>query len=245
MDSRPETVPNFLGVTGDAAYAIPSLVFGLLLFDIADAGRSGGGMLLSALKKLDLRLPFPGAGDDGNCDRLSMVRSESDGRDFFVETFLGSASSSRTCSGSGSFSRKPALELALEEALEADLNPSRLPNVSSSLLVFDVDVGGGGPFVWRDGGRANGLLKTGASFVEVEIRGWPMLGIPLVRRVEEVRDARPELGFTGAVVEGVLERTSDALDVFFCNVDVWGPGRDIDDMEGFLRNCSVEAGARN
>ena len=111
--------------------------------------------------------------------------------------------------------------------------------------MFDVDLGCGGPFVWRDGGRAYGLLKTGASFVEAEVRGWPMPGIPLVRRVEEVRDARPEFEFTGVVVAGVLERTSDALDVFFCNVDVWGAGRDIDDMEGFLRNCSVEAGARN
>lgn len=103
-------------------------------------------MLLSALKKLDLRLAFPGAGDDGSCDRLSIVRSESDGRGFLVEAF-GAGSSSVTSSGSGSFSRKPALESALEDALEADLNPSKLPNVSSSLLMFDVGEGWGGPFV--------------------------------------------------------------------------------------------------
>ena len=95
MDSLPEDAPNLLGVTGDARIA-PSLVVGLLLFDIADAGRSGGGMLFSALKKLDLLLGFPGAGDDGSWDRLSMVRSESDGRDFFALVFSGSGSSTST-----------------------------------------------------------------------------------------------------------------------------------------------------
>lgn len=65
MESLPDTVPNLLGVAG--AWNVPSLVVGLLLLlDIAEAGRNGGGMLLSALKKLDLRLPFPPAGDDGS-----------------------------------------------------------------------------------------------------------------------------------------------------------------------------------
>lgn len=36
------------------------------MLDIAEAGRSGGGMLLSALKKLDLRLPFDCAGEEGS-----------------------------------------------------------------------------------------------------------------------------------------------------------------------------------
>ena len=68
-------------------------MFGLLqLLDMAEAGRSGGGILLSALKKLDLRLPLPAAGDDGRLAKLSMVRSDSDGRDFFLTAFSGSGS---------------------------------------------------------------------------------------------------------------------------------------------------------
>jgi hypothetical protein len=62
----------------------------LLLLDIAEAGRRGGGILLSALKKLDLRRPLLCAGDEGSCARLSIVRSERDGRDFF---FAASSSS--------------------------------------------------------------------------------------------------------------------------------------------------------
>jgi hypothetical protein len=60
-----------------------------LLFDMAEAGRTGGGMLLSALKKLDRRLPLPGAGDDGRLDRLSIVLSESDGRLFLFSGLTG------------------------------------------------------------------------------------------------------------------------------------------------------------
>lgn len=96
-------------------------------------------MLLSALKKLDLRLPLPGAGEDGRLDRVSAVRSESDGRPFLFSGFTGligldkSSIAESACSGSGSLSRNPALELAREDALEADLKPSRLPSVSSSL----------------------------------------------------------------------------------------------------------------
>ena len=86
---------------------MPSLVVGLLpLLDIAEAGRSGGGMLLSALKKLDLRLPFPAAGEEGSCERLSIVRSEREGRDFLVAAISGACSGSMgdSASGSGSFS---------------------------------------------------------------------------------------------------------------------------------------------
>ena len=108
----------------------------LLVLDMADAGRGGGGMLLSALKKLGRRLAFPTAGEDGSCDRLSMVLSDSDGRDFFLGDFSGSVALSSINSDSESLSRKPALELACDEALEADLNPSRLPSASSSLLGF-------------------------------------------------------------------------------------------------------------
>jgi hypothetical protein len=148
IDILLEGPPSFLGVAGSACGA-PSLVDGLLLFDIAEAGRSGGGMLLSALKKLDLRLPFPAAGDDGSCERLSIVLSESDGRLFFLSVFStcsGSGSSESAYSGLASLSRSPARELALEEARDADLKPSRLPNVSSSLPTFDEDAGRGGGF---------------------------------------------------------------------------------------------------
>jgi hypothetical protein len=83
IDSRPEAAPNLFGVAGITPN-VPSLVVGLLpLLDMAEAGRNGGGMLLSALKKLDLRLLPLAAGDDGSWDKLSMVLSDSDGRDFF------------------------------------------------------------------------------------------------------------------------------------------------------------------
>jgi len=92
MDNRLDGPPSLLGVAG-ATCGAPSLVEGLLPLDVTEAGRGGGGMLLSALKKLDLRLPFFGAGDDGSCDRLSMVLSERDCLLFFLPTSLDAASS--------------------------------------------------------------------------------------------------------------------------------------------------------
>jgi hypothetical protein len=86
----------------------------------------------------------------------------------------------------------------------------------------------------------------------VEVRRWPKLGIPLTRREEvdeEATDVRLELELAGAGagafddVRGLLEYASDALDDFFCSVDV--VGRDMDERDGFLRNCSVDAGARS
>lgn len=218
---------------------------------MAEAGRSGGGILLSALKKLDRRLPLPPAGDGGSCDKLSIVRSDSDGRLFLVERVLssGSGSSWSAYSGSASFSWNPALEPALEEALDAERKPSKLPNASSSLLVFNVDVA----FVWRDGGRANGFLKAGALFVEVVARGcWPMLGMPLVRREEGIIDVRLVVLVPGAeagvAVEGVLERTSEARDVFFWRAAGGWPGREIEEieeMDGLLRSCSFDGAVRS
>jgi len=92
IDSLLDGPPSLLGVAG-ATCGAPSLVEGLLSLDIAEAGRSGGGMLLSALKKLDLRLPFFGAGDEGSCERLSMVLSERDCLLFFLSISLNTASS--------------------------------------------------------------------------------------------------------------------------------------------------------
>lgn len=58
-------------------------------------------------------------------------------------------------------------------------------------------------------------------------------------------DALLEEGLVGAEVDGVLERTREALDGFFCSVVAGGGGRLMDEMEGFLRSCSVEAAARS
>jgi hypothetical protein len=80
--------------------------------------------------------------------------------------------------------------------------------------------------------------------VTVEVRAEPMLGIPLTLRLEVGTDARLELEAAEGVVEGVLERTRDARDVFFCSVGGW-LGRYRVGMEGFLRNCSVDWGGRS
>jgi hypothetical protein len=86
-------------------------------------------------------------------------------------------------------------------------------------------------------------LKTG-SWEEVAALG-PTLGMPLTRLVEEeASEVRVDFGAAGAAVDGVLERTSDALDGFFWRLDC-GLGRDKDAMDGFLRNCSLDAGARS
>jgi hypothetical protein len=159
IDSLPDAAPNRLGVAG-SGWKVPSLVLGLLpLLDIADAGRDGGGMLLSTPKKLDLRRPLPAAGEDVSAAMLSTVLSESEGRDFFFVAFSGSSSSSMAWSGSGSgwgsgsWSRNPALDPAREEALEAERKPSKLPSASSS-CGFGTAGRGGGFEAWRDGGRA-------------------------------------------------------------------------------------------
>jgi hypothetical protein len=110
-------------------------------------------------------------------------------------------------------------------------------------------------------------LKTG-SLLGAGALG-PKLGIPLARLLEDgARDVRRDAGAAvgtlfeegasdvrrfdagaaAGVVEGVLARTSDALDALFCSdgaVGVWLGGRDKDDTDGFLRSCSVEAGARS
>jgi hypothetical protein len=100
---------------------------------------------------------------------------------------------------------------------------------------------------WRDGGRAKGRLKTGSLLV-TEARA-PMLGMPLTLLEEEATEVRlDEVPVVEGAVEGVFERTSEALDVFFCSgakVCVGWLLRDKDDTEGFLRSCSVDAGVRS
>jgi hypothetical protein len=132
--------PGRRGVVG-VGWGVPSLVVGRLLFPRAEPGRGGGGIELSAVKKLDLLLPLP-AGEAGSCDRLSIVRSESDGRDFLLGGSTGSWSLSRAVSPSCSW--KPARD----DAREADRKPSKSPSTSSLGLSFrTVDAGCGRGFV--------------------------------------------------------------------------------------------------
>lgn len=130
IDPRCAPAASLLGVVG-AAWGVPSLVIGLLPFPNAEAGLSGGGMDLSPLKKLDLRLVLLPAGDEGSCERLSIVLSDRDGRAFLGAGFAASVSfsCSRTCSTSSS--RNPALEPARDDAREAERNPSKSPSTSS------------------------------------------------------------------------------------------------------------------
>lgn len=203
IESLPDGAPNRFGVAG-WIWVGPSLVPGLLLLDMAEAGRRGGGMLLSALKKLDRRLVLLPAGDEGSWERLSIVRSDNEGRDFRGVPCSGSLLMAKSCSASSS--REPSLDPALEEALEDERNPSKLPN-ASSLPVLAAGVCG--TLAWRDGGLANGLLNTGASLGAGAVRGGPMLGIPLTRRFAVV-----------VAVDGVLDRASEVLEAFFCSVVV-------------------------
>lgn len=79
---------------------------------------------------------------------------------------------------------------------------------------------------------------------ETAARGRPKLGIPLARR-EVDTEARLGTGFALTEANGVLERTRDARELFFCRADAGGGSRAMDDIDGFLRSCSVEAGARS
>ena len=62
-----EVTVVLLGVAG-MARGVPSLVFGRLLLDKADAGLSGGPIDSPLLMKLDLWRVFPVGGEEGSCD---------------------------------------------------------------------------------------------------------------------------------------------------------------------------------
>jgi hypothetical protein len=118
------TPPDLLGVAG-VPCGVPSLVVGRA--PRADAGRLGGGMELSTLKKLDCLLPL--ATGDATCDKLSIVRSDKDGRGarLFPSTATWSVSpmpsSSRyACSSS----RNPAREDVPE--VDAERKASKSPS---------------------------------------------------------------------------------------------------------------------
>jgi hypothetical protein len=258
MDIRVCGVVCLLGVAGRRLEE-PSLVVGLLpplLLDMAEAGRRGGGMLLSWLKKLDLRrLPLAPAGEDGRCERLSMVLSDSDGRSFLLAA--SSWSVSGTYSGDELLSWKPAREPAREEALEAERKPSKLPRTSSWLVMLGVRSGCEGVRLWREGGRAKGFLKADACWVVVvPLRGGgaavlAVLGMLLTRRDEGgTREARLDFFASVAFVFGlgaaavVVVVLAVVLAVVLVVVLVvaggaWGGTSEM--REGF--RCTVGAGA--
>lgn len=81
IEPRWESWECWLGVAGTRR-GVPSLVVGLLPFDKAEAGLAGGPIDSPLLKKLGLLRVFPATGEEGSCDRLSIVLSDKDGRDF-------------------------------------------------------------------------------------------------------------------------------------------------------------------
>jgi len=104
---------------------VPSLVPGLLLMLLArlmlDDGRGGGPIGLSTEKKLERRRSF---GVDGTACRLSIVRSESDGRELLL-AFGVSTSGSKT----GSYCSSGEAS-SLKSCLDADRKPSSEPSWS-------------------------------------------------------------------------------------------------------------------
>jgi hypothetical protein len=214
------------GVLG-TANGVPSLVVGRLPFDKAEAGLGGGPIESPLLKKLDLRRPLPPAGEVGNCDRLSTVRSDREGRDFLTAGAGSSASASSACCGSVSW--KPARELALEDALEAERNASRSPKTSSWCVSLEGFAGCTLALVCRDGGRPVGFLNTEASAREFRPA---RLGM---ERLVESTGVLFELALAddGGTIDG---RARDALDAFFCSDGGGWLMRETEDSEGFFCN---------
>jgi hypothetical protein len=102
---------------------LPSLVLGRLLALLPlrledEPGLGGGPMGLSGAKKLDLRRSF---GVVGIACKLSMVRSDRDGRDGFLVLGVGSSGAGSTYSSGSTSSLKPCLEAARKPLRE----PSR------------------------------------------------------------------------------------------------------------------------
>jgi len=165
---------------------LPSLVPGLLLMLLArlmlDDGRGGGPMGLSTEKKLDRRRSL---GVEGTPWRLSIVRSDSDGRELLL-AFGVSTSGSKTgsyCSSGEASSLKPCLE--------ADRKPSNEPSwswfSSSSVACFRGTEGGGGLLSLEAGlGGATrglgGMVEAAAGLVGlgIALRGVGMVGVRVV-----------------------------------------------------------------
>lgn len=182
---------------------------------MADAGREGGGMLLSGLKNPEFLRPFT-AGEDGRCDRLSMVRSTNDGLEDFEARVCGSVRSSLVYSGS------PSRNPARDEARDDERNPSKSPKPSSSRFMLLLDgVGDGLTRDCRDCGRPIGFLNTDKSSVEGLV--CKLLGAVRFIVLEEVE------------VEGVgLAR--DCRDGFFWTVGWAVPGFEKDETDDLSRS---------
>jgi hypothetical protein len=164
---------------------VPSLVPGLLLMLLArlmlDVGRGGGPIGLSTEKKLDRRRSF---GVDGTPFRLSIVRSDSDGRELFL-AFGVSISGSKTgsyCSSREASSLKPCLEAERKLFRE----PSWSWFSSSSVACFCGTEAGGGLLSLEAGlvGAARGLrgmfeVATGFGLGSAR-RGVGMVGVRVV-----------------------------------------------------------------
>ena len=98
MEPRCGSWACWLGVVG-ASRGVPSLVVGLLPFDKAEAGLGGGPIESPLLKKLGLLRVLPAAGEEGSCDKLSIVLSDRDGRDFLTpDGGISPSSFPSTCS---------------------------------------------------------------------------------------------------------------------------------------------------
>jgi hypothetical protein len=214
------------GVAGTVS-GVPSLVVGRLPFDKAEAGLGGGPIESPLLKKLDLRRPFPPAGEVGNCDRLSIVRSDRDGRDFLT----AGAGSSESASGAycGSVSWKPARELALEDALEAERKASKSPSTSSWYTSLEGLAGCTLALVCRDGGRPVGFLNTEA--LATEFRSARLGMVRLADSTDVLFEA--VLADAGGTTDS---RARDVLDGFFCSDGGGWLLREAEDSEGFF--CS-------
>lgn len=165
---------------------VPSLVPGLLLMLLArlmlDDGRGGGPMGLSTEKKLDRRRSF---GVEGTPWRLSIVRSDNDGRELLL-AFGVSTSGSKTgsyCSSGEASSLKPCLE--------ADRKPSNEPSwswfSSSSVACLRGTEGGGGLLSLEAGlgGATRGLggmveVAAGLVGLGIALRGVGIVGARVV-----------------------------------------------------------------
>ena len=165
---------------------VPSLVSGLLLMLLArlmlDDGRGGGPIGLSTEKKLDRRRSF---GVEGTACRLSIVRSDSDGRELFL-AFGVSTSGSKTgsyCSSGEASSLKPCRE--------AERKPSNEPSwsifsSSSVACLRGTEVGGGLLSLEAGlGGAARGLggideVAAGFAGLGIALRGVGIVGVRVV-----------------------------------------------------------------
>lgn len=129
----------------------PSLVPGRIFMLIADAGREGGPIGLCGTKKLDLLLSVTGVG--GRRDKLSTVRSESEGREDFFGLGVERSWGVTFWSSKGGLSSRRLCR-------EAERKPSKHPSSSRESSVCGVVFGNDGCRAWarREVGLVSGFL---------------------------------------------------------------------------------------